>query len=104
MLPTQMHFLQFHQVKLLEDDIYTVTQLIEAQNYKAIETIEFLRNDAKLKKKKNYEFYRSKNGIKVEIHWRLINIRLLKKFKNYDVSSTSDQVIIHEVLIGTLDK
>ncbi len=99
-------FRQYGDLDLLvkEDDIYAAAQLIETQNYKAIETIEFLRNDAKLKKEKNYEFYGSENGMKVEIHWRLVNTSLLKKFKNYDVFSTSDRVIIHEASIGTLDK
>jgi len=52
---------------------------------------------------KNYEFYGKKNGIKVEIHWRLINSSFLKKFKNYDVFRTPQEIKINQKSIPTLD-
>jgi len=86
-----------------EKNIYRVAQLMVNQNYEPMNSIEFLNNSAKLHVEKNYEFYGRKNGIKVEIHWRLINTSFLKKFKNHDVFSKHDTVSINNKPLPTLD-
>ena len=96
---------QFSDLDILvrEEDIYKAAELIVAQNYEPMDSIVFLQNEAKLQVEKNYEFYGRKNGIKVEIHWRLINSSFLKKFKNYDVFDKQEEVQINKVPIPTLD-
>ena len=68
-----------------------------------MDSIEFLKNEAKLHVEKNYEFYSKKNGLKLEIHWRLINASFLKKFKNYNVWENAQEVKLNNVAIPTLD-
>jgi hypothetical protein len=96
---------QFGDLDILVDEkqLYHAAQLIVEQNYEPMDSIKFLKNEAKLHVEKNYEFYSRKNGIKVEIHWRLINSSFLKKFKNYDVFTASEEIKINKISIPTLD-
>lgn len=96
---------QYSDLDVLVDemDLYQAAELIVAQNYEPMGSIEFLKNPAKLHVEKNYEFYGRKNGIKVEIHWRLINSSFLKKFKDYDVFETYQETKINQTTIPTLD-
>jgi hypothetical protein len=83
--------------------LYKAAELMVDRNYEPMDSIEFLKNDAKLNVEKNYEFSNKKNNIKVEIHWRLINVPFLKKFKYYDVFSSSQEISINQTCISTLD-
>ena len=96
---------QYSDLDILVDEsqLYQAAKLLVSQNYEPMDSIEFLKNKAKLHVEKNYEFYGRKNGIKVEIHWRLINSSFLKKFKNYDVFDTPQNVKINQTVIPTLD-
>jgi len=86
-----------------EKDLYSTAKLIVAQNYEPMDSIAFLKNKAKLHVEKNYEFYGRKNGIKVEIHWRLINSSFLKKFKSYDLFASAQDVKINQMAIPIPD-
>ena len=96
---------QYSDLDILVDEkhLYQTAELIVDQNYEPMDSIEFLKNRAKLHVEKNYEFYGRKNGIKVEIHWRLINSSFLKKFKNYDVFTAPQDIKINQTDIPTLD-
>jgi len=86
-----------------EKDLYCAAKLIVNQNYEPMNSIEFLKNKAKLHVEKNYEFYDKKHGIKVEIHWRLLNASFWKKFKEYDVFTTQQYTNINHTTIPTLN-
>lgn len=96
---------QYGDLDILVDEsqLYRAAQLLVQQNYEPMDSIEFLMNKAKLHVEKNYEFYGKKNGIKVEIHWRLINASFMKKFKYYDVFAAPQDIKINHTLIPTLD-
>lgn len=96
---------QYSDLDILIDEkhLYQVAQLIVEENYEPMDSIKFLKNEAKLQVEKNYEFFGKKNGIKLEIHWRLINSSFLKKFKNHNVWKNTQEVTLNKTSIRTLD-
>jgi len=96
---------QYGDLDILVDEknIYQVAKLLLNQNYEPMGSIEFLRNTAKRHVEKNYEFHGQKNGMKIEIHWKLINASFLKKFKDYDVFAPQDMIHINNTPLPTLD-
>jgi hypothetical protein len=96
---------QFVDLDILvnEKDLYHTAQLLVSQHYLPMDSIGFLKNTAKLHVEKNYEFYGKTNGIKVEIHWRLLNTFFLKKFKVYNLFETPTHQSINQRNIPTLD-
>ncbi len=96
---------QYSDLDILIDEkhLYQVAELMVAQDYDPMDSIEFLKNKAKLQVEKNYEFYGKKNGIKLEIHWRLINSSFFKTFKNYNAWKNTQEVTLNKTSIRTLD-
>ncbi len=95
---------QFSDLDILvsEKQLFKAAQLITREAYTPMDSIEYLKNSAKLKIEKNYEFYGIKNDIKVEIHWQLINSSFIKKFKDYDLFSTQQELKINGTSLPVL--
>ena len=66
---------QFGDLDILvqEENLYRSGELLEQAGYEPMATINYLRNPAKMYVEKNFEFYNRKNGVKLEVHWRLTN-------------------------------
>ena len=96
---------QYCDLDILIDEkhLYQAAQLIVKKDYDPMDSIEFLKNEAKLYVEKNYEFYGKKNGIKLEVHWSLINTSFLKEFKNYNAWKNAQEIKLNSNSITTLN-
>ncbi len=84
-----------------EPDLFRAAQLLEEQGYNAHKPIKFLKNPALLRAGKDASFYNTDNGIKIELHWRLFEERLVQSLKDEQLYSMQ-QLSINNKQINTL--
>jgi len=99
---TQRQFLDL-DIFISKSQIYTAAKLITEMGYIPMESIEFLKNEAKLQEEKNYEFFHPKKHTKVELHWKLLNNPLLGNFTEYDVWKNALSLKLFNTELKTLD-
>ena len=74
-----------------EANISSAAILLESEGYIFDKPTEFLHNNALLRAGKDVSCYNPKNGVKIELHWRLFERRLLKHNEN-DILHTLQQL------------
>ncbi len=99
---TQRQFLDL-DIFISKFQIYTAAKLLTEMGYIPMESIEFLKNEAKLQEEKNYEFFHPKKHTKVELHWKLLNNPLLGNFIEYDVWKNALSLKLFNTELKTLD-
>jgi len=98
-------FRQYGDLDLLVDekDVYKSAKLLVDKKYAPMLDIQVLQSKAKLHVEKNFEFYRENDSLKVEIHWRLIDIFFLKRFEKYNPWKNTREVHLHNTTVSTLN-
>ena len=99
---TQRQYLDL-DILVRKEQVYQTAKLLLQYGYQPMNTIEFLKNEAKLCKEKNYEFFHSKKLIKIELHWKLLNNHLLGKLDNYNIWVENDTVSLYNHQITSLN-